>query len=1138
MGVNSAGLRSKLTSFKKVVSELKPSVFFIQETKYKEPGRIKMDNYIIYELVRKSRDGGGGLAIGVDKDLQPAWVREGDDQVEALSVEIFLKNMKIRCCNAYGCQENESIDKKEAFWTFLDEEVAEAEKQGSGFILHFDGNLWAGSEIIPKDPRPQNKNGKLFEQFLNRNPHLTVVNALPLCEGLITRSRKNKGNQEESILDFFVVCNQVLPFVTKMVIDEEKRHILTNYQSVKTEKKAINSDHYTEYMDVNIEFKSEKPEREEIHDYKNKESQEKFKALTTQTKEFTRCFESIKPLENQIDDWMKILRKFCQNSFKKIRIKKRKLQPIKASIAKLIDLRNSLKNNSENKAKIYEIEEEIAKIEAEENRKVVIENFKALADNPEKVNLQEVWKLNSKLWPKNENCLPVAKINHKGKLVSAPRDIKKLLAEEYKNRLRSRPLRSDLKSISKIQNKIFQMKMILANSRKSENWKMEDLEKALNNLKKKKARDSEGLKNEIFKLDVIGDNLKLSLLHMFNRLKSEKMIPKFFNITNITTIHKSGSRTNPRNERGIFRVSVLRYIMMRLIYDKKYQVVDQNMSDCQMGARKNKGCKNNIFIVNGIIHEVMKSKTMKPVVLQIYDYQQMFDSIDLQKALTDIYDAGINDDTLVLLHEANKDIDMAVKTPYGLTERQNVKNIVLQGDTFGSILASVQVDSIGKECMAEGHGYMYKGKLPIAFLGLVDDIIGISNAGIKAQMLNSFLNAKTAEKTLQFGNSKCKYMVVGKDTENMIDNNLKVDEWKISYTETGDITEHFNGQTPIQKTEQQKYLGFVLSSTGDNMVNIHEIRKKSIGIIRKIINKLNSLKLRNYYFECAVIFMLSMLRPSILYASEMYYNLKECQLRQIEKIEESYLRKVFKTTKGCPISQLYLEIGVVPARFEIKKLRLLYLKYILSQNEDSLVRKFFNLQLNEPSKGDWAFQCQSDLKELKIHESFEEIRNMTHSQYLKRIKSQILQNAFEYLNKRRKRKGKEIEYTQLEMAEYLLPINKKLTIEKKREMFSVRNRMINIESNFKNRKQTPKCLCQKEENMEHIWNCQLFKVKGENNGKFEQIFKGNLKEQIEIFEQFIEKFERYNSMKNEKKKINTYPGDPNGIHCSMLNSKG
>ena len=54
---------------------------------------------------------------------------------------------------------------------------------------------------------------------------------------------------------------------------------------------------------------------------------------------------------------------------------------------------------------------------------------------------------------------------------------------------------------------------------------------------------------------------------------------------------------------------------------------------------------------------------------------------------------------------------MAVKTQSGLTERQTVKDIVLQGDTWGSIMASVQVDSIGKACVAEGHGYLYKDKL-------------------------------------------------------------------------------------------------------------------------------------------------------------------------------------------------------------------------------------------------------------------------------------------------------------------------------------------------------------------------------------------------------------------------------------------
>ena len=57
---------------------------------------------------------------------------------------------------------------------------------------------------------------------------------------------------------------------------------------------------------------------------------------------------------------------------------------------------------------------------------------------------------------------------------------------------------------------------------------------------------------------------------------------------------------------------------------------------------------------------------------------------------------------LFLSTKQKKEVFMSVKTPYGLTERQVLKNIVLQGDTFGSILASVQVDSIGKECVKEG----------------------------------------------------------------------------------------------------------------------------------------------------------------------------------------------------------------------------------------------------------------------------------------------------------------------------------------------------------------------------------------------------------------------------------------------------
>ena len=79
--------------------------------------------------------------------------------------------------------------------------------------------------------------------------------------------------------------------------------------------------------------------------------------------------------------------------------------------------------------------------------------------------------------------------------------------------------------------------------------------------------------------------------------------------------------------------------------------------------------------------------------------------MDLKEAISDMFDVGVRDDTLGLIYKANKEIEMAVKTPNGLTDRQTIENIVLQGDTWGSIMASVQVDAICKDVEKAGIGY-------------------------------------------------------------------------------------------------------------------------------------------------------------------------------------------------------------------------------------------------------------------------------------------------------------------------------------------------------------------------------------------------------------------------------------------------
>jgi hypothetical protein len=74
---------------------------------------------------------------------------------------------------------------------------------------------------------------------------------------------------------------------------------------------------------------------------------------------------------------------------------------------------------------------------------------------------------------------------------------------------------------------------------------------------------------------------------------------------------------------------------------------------------------------------------------------------------------------------------------------------------------------------------------------------------------------------------------------------------------------------------------------------------------------------------------------------------------------------------------MYLESGQWPARFELKKMRCLVLKQIMRQDENSQVYKFFQLQLSQPVRGDWVTTCKEDLSQLKIYDSFEDIKRMS-----------------------------------------------------------------------------------------------------------------------------------------------------------------
>ena len=117
-------------------------------------------------------------------------------------------------------------------------------------------------------------------------------------------------------------------------------------------------------------------------------------------------------------------------------------------------------------------------------------------------------------------------------------------------------------------------------------------------------------------------------------------------------------------------------------------------------------------------------------------------------------------------------------------------------------------------------------------LGIIDDVIGVTEAGYQAREMNALMNIKSAEKKLQFGISKCKTILVGKSIHNFHQQNLHVDCWDVKHTPVDcfdqsdgnscdtQLNEKYIGRLVMKSVSDYKYLGHHISNKNNNMVHI------------------------------------------------------------------------------------------------------------------------------------------------------------------------------------------------------------------------------------------------------------------------------------------------------------------------------
>ena len=184
-----------------------------------------------------------------------------------------------------------------------------------------------------------------------------------------------------------------------------------------------------------------------------------------------------------------------------------------------------------------------------------------------------------------------------------------------------------------------------------------------------------GMANEIFHPDVAGDDFVEAIFILMNRIKEEQLYPECMQYCNITSIYKnSGPRNEYNSYRGIFRITVFRNILDCLIYQDEYKTVENGLTDSNIGSRKNRNIRDNIFVLGAVVNEV-KNGEADAIDICTYDISKCFDALWLEETINDLQETGLANDKLTLLYLENENAKIAVKTSEGMSIRVDIERI-------------------------------------------------------------------------------------------------------------------------------------------------------------------------------------------------------------------------------------------------------------------------------------------------------------------------------------------------------------------------------------------------------------------------------------------------------------------------------
>ena len=114
---------------------------------------------------------------------------------------------------------------------------------------------------------------------------------------------------------------------------------------------------------------------------------------------------------------------------------------------------------------------------------------------------------------------------------------------------------------------------------------------------------------------------------------------------------------------------------------------------------------------------------------------------------------------------------------------------------------------------------------------------------------------------------------------------------------------------------------------------IEERIKRSVGSTIELISLCKEVQLGDSQINNMRLLYQSIFLPCLIYNCEAWSSISENDYRQLQNAQLTFLRRVMEVSKSTPVAAIFLELSILPIRYEIEQETVAFLKaYSKSRN--------------------------------------------------------------------------------------------------------------------------------------------------------------------------------------------------------------